>query len=559
MYKWKNKGTKIITISLVSSLLLILASTSTTSIMILQEVKENIYPSYIPHSEIYIDSDDDFGPTGYNFPGDGSLVTPYVIDGYSIETSASYGINITSTSVYFIISNCLITTTGTAISITNTNTETATVFNNICNDNSWNGIYIKNSDLCVVANNTCSNNGPSVYMNSGIYIESSTSSIVANNTCNNNQVGIYVAYSSLAIIMNNSCSQNEELGIYLPAVPDSLIENNYCKDAGIRAIYSSNTKVLDNEMVNCGYSTSPFESDYSSYVVENNSVNGKPLGYITDENDKVYDNPGFGQVIIASCTNIVLKNCEIKNVKIGICVFYCSYTNFTNVSSHDNDENGIYMVNSNNCRIEECNLSDNQQYGAELYLVEGIFVSNNIIERNDFSGMMVSTSTLITVFKNRMKFNNIGIYLASTSHVNYQNNTCSDNDYGMIIDSSDYCLISFNEFKANEDYAIQINSGSNFNIIHHNSFIANNEYGLDTCQACDNAANNVWYDTATNEGNFWADWDGSGSYPIDGTAGSSDLYPLGSSPVPEFDKISFLTLLSLIPIFVVTIVRKKSK
>ena len=39
----------------------------------------------------------------------------------------------------------------------------------------------------------------------------------------------------------------------------------------------------------------------------------------------------------------------------------------------------------------------------------------------------------------------------------------------------------------------------------------------------------MWYDTVLNEGNYWSEYEGSGSYAINGSAGNTDPYPIGLS------------------------------
>jgi predicted phage tail protein len=92
-------------------------------------------------------------------------------------------------------------------------------------------------------------------------------------------------------------------------------------------------------------------------------------------------------------------------------------------------------------------------------------------------------------------------------------------------------------------YAIYIGSGSTGNTIHHNDFYQNNGAGKGVngnCQAYDSGGGNHWYNNTTQKGNYWSNWDGNGwgtpnAYPIDGSAGASDWYPLlepvGSSNV----------------------------
>ena len=62
------------------------------------------HEEYHTHHSINIISDNNF--TDYRFPGSGTSEDPYIIEGYRIENENKYGIQINSTTKYFIIRNC---------------------------------------------------------------------------------------------------------------------------------------------------------------------------------------------------------------------------------------------------------------------------------------------------------------------------------------------------------------------------------------------------------------------------------------------------------------------
>ena len=90
-------------------------------------------------------------------------------------------------------------------------------------------------------------------------------------------------------------------------------------------------------------------------------------------------------------------------------------------------------------------------------------------------------------------------------------------------------------------------------LLHHNSFIDNNLIG--TSQAYDRGANNLWYDAKKKKGNYWSDWNKTGSYSIDGSADSFDLYPLNKIP----KKINFNYLMIFPAVILIAIIRKRYK
>jgi len=119
--------------------------------------------------------------------------------------------------------------------------------------------------------------------------------------------------------------------------------------------------------------------------------------------------------------------------------------------------------------------------------------------------------------------------------------------------------ITWNTFTNHPSHGVSIWQGGGNNIIHHNTFQDNNPGG--TSQGADYSSNNVWYDIATSEGNWWNDWT-EGDYPIAGDAGSVDPYPLGTpvtNGTPEFSTGSIFILVAIPCLFVVVIFHKKKK
>ena len=122
-----------------------------------------------------------------------------------------------------------------------------------------------------------------------------------------------------------------------------------------------------------------------------------------------------------------------------------------------------------------------------------------------------------------------GINLYRTQNLTLSFNTISENSYGLGFTDCNSVVISYNKFLKNDQYAIYLrDAGSTNTTIHHNSFIDN--YLEWYSQAYGGGTNILWYDINTNEGNYWSNWSGSGSYQI---AGSTlvDPYPLIDPPI----------------------------
>ncbi len=123
----------------------------------------------------------------------------------------------------------------------------------------------------------------------------------------------------------------------------------------------------------------------------------------------------------------------------------------------------------------------------------------------------------------------------------------NNNNYGIRLFPSDFCVITYNLLQENEEYGVYLFPSSDDNFIHHNTFVDNN-LG-DASQASDSGKKNKWYDPETKEGNYWSDLGNECTYKIDGDAHSKDLYPLNraqSCPNP----ITMIILSIVLPLLV---------
>lgn len=167
-------------------------------------------------------------------------------------------------------------------------------------------------------------------------------------------------------------------------------------------------------------------------------------------------------------------------------------------------------------------------FGGGIYLCS---VRHGIIEHNECSG-------------NRGN----GISVQFSCNITIRNNNCSYNYYGINLESDNNYVV-YNELYQNTHYGIKV--GGEHNQIYHNNFIENNgaiSPAIPYSQAEDYIGNNLWYNPETKEGNYWSNWNGKGTYKIDGYG--EDPYPLGHKVGEE----SMEWLYWLIAIIVITVI-----
>jgi parallel beta-helix repeat protein len=225
-------------------------------------------------------------------------------------------------------------------------------------------------------------------------------------------------------------------------------------------------------------------------------------------------------------STVTHNNCNNNNK--GIHIFHSSSSTVTNNICNNSSGYDIFIGYSSSSTVANNSCSESQGSGIRLYYSDGSTVTNNTCNNNAVGGITLYGSDGSTVTNNTCNNNNFGIRLYYSDGSNIANNTCNNNNlYGIYLyNSSSY--ISYNLLQENVEYGIDLVEASAESIIHHNNFVDNNLGGIS--QANDDGVNNYWYDSSINEGNYWSDWSGTGSYAIDGTAGAIDLYPLDYSP-----------------------------
>lgn len=441
-------------------------------------IQENAAKTLIDLDYINIDSDEDFAL--YASLGNGTEENPYIIENYNIQSIYSFGISIEYTTMHFVIRNCVITAArDRGILLDHVGTNRAKIINNKIEGDISVGVVVYAAANTIIANNVFLNNGL------GIWIESSINSVIANNTFS--VYGIHVYFDELSDI-----------------------------------------------------------SDCLSYDVYNNTVNGKEIGWSKNQSDFEFNNSDYEQLFFVNCTNITIRNQQPSSMTkyfVGIGLYYCQNVNITenrcgidsiygsriniidnyftdtslrmsctttvNIENNSNKEGffSIYLTGVNSANIKN-NAFGLREYCNSLYLVEcfDCTIENNRIFNSGENGLSLYYCDSLLIRDNEIYESEInGLYMRETVN----------------------CQIYHNIFARNKVYGISVQESSANNVFYSNILSANRISG--TSQASDGGANNYWYNTSSNTGNYWDDWSGSGAYSIDGTAGSSDPYPLSDT------------------------------
>jgi len=418
----------------VSSLIFVLLITSVLNSIILSHQEPNIHeripheyvPSdYIDHLPIIISNNTDFESQGW--PGSGNETDPYVIEGLNITTTEEC-ISIVDVTVYFEIKNCFLSS---PVQLGNE------------------GIYIYNVTHCLISD--CIVEAHWV----GIYLGGSDGSILANNTVVNNERGLYLGASDTCTLRNNTAYNNSEYNIYLYHSKNCFLANNTMWENGL---------FID------GYSRTDWV-----HTILNNTVNGKPVGYLVDAIGGTVDGAQYGQLILVNCSSVNVSNGVFHNASIGVLLNYCTDCTLSN-NTASGGSFGFYLISSNKCILtnntaisnsrnfyldvsDSCQLIDNKATndyrGFDLDWSDNCTLINNTASNSLWAFNIVSSDDCI-LFNNTATESRDGFYLYFSEGNTLANNTAIDNSDSFSIHSvSNILLVNNTAINSSEtDYRL---------------------------------------------------------------------------------------------------------
>ncbi len=474
------------------SLLLILISS-----IVITTVFLTISPFYTSTGPIEIESDSEL--KDHSVRGTGTKTDPYKIERYKIVSSGDFGIRISGTTKYFVITNCYIDVNAYGISIYNTAKETVLITDNTC-VSSYYGIWLYNTTGTIVSDNVCKKKKEGKYIwlfemqFGGIYLNRNTNTTISNNSClQMKDFGIFMESCNEMLVVENTCKDVAGYGIYATRSSNVTITNNLVKNnlgAGIGSANNEFIIIAENKFKNNGFTINDMWQlgyDFSTLQVFDNTINGKKLGFFFNLTSSVIEDSDYGQIILCECTNVTVKNQVFENLQAGISLINSTRLCITQ-NQFINCGNGIYSIFTSNSNF-----------------------TNNICNNNSNAGIFLD-------------------YYCSSILID--SNDCNNNRYGIYLWYSSLCNMTYNLLVENTRYGVYINMNSKSNSVHHNTFVENHQeivHYFESSQAIQWELDypNYWYDIMSNEGNFWSDWSGTGYYKIDCLDGDLyDFYPL---------------------------------
>ncbi len=420
--------------------------------------------NYTTSDPLYITNDSDLA--GNATSGDGTASTPYIIEGLSIITEDTNAVYISGTTFSFIIRDCYIVGSRSAIYIINAQSNSVKISNNILSG-VGRAIRLETTDYTNITDNICQNSGD------GMVLDRSDHVYVENNTCTGGNNGIYSYQCSYSTYIGNKFYSNSDKGMWIAFNSDyNNISNNKVYSNGDEGIFVDNSvssTITDNEC---------YLNNYNGIYILSGSLN-------TLENNYLHNNNRDGIKITSSTSNIVANNTLYNNdwyginnnyatsttildndaTKDGFGIFASSQGGYDGLSVGGNTVNGKPLGYING--LGEATLAPNVYGQLILAFCNGTTVKDETIADTSIALIMVGCEN-ITVDNCNFDNNNFGsIRLVNSMETTIQNTNCSYNEeYGGL-----YCTTStntslYNVTANNNQFGIFLMSATVFNVSH---------------------------------------------------------------------------------------------
>ncbi len=355
----------------------------------------------------------------------------------------------------------------------------ANITNNIFEFNTYQGLFILESDNIIIQHNRIHNN-----TQNGIKIDSDcNNTIIYNNTIKfNDEKGITVANCINTTIYNNTVLENKQDGIYAPN--------------------SANVNITKNYINNNTYKGIVFDNTNKSYIIENDINNNEEEGIKIASSSN--NNWIFGNIIERDLTgifcidvfNISILNNTIYNNTNGLAISNSLYIKIINNTIKKNVQYGINIGSTNYSLITENNASNNEGPGLDISYSHHNNITLNIFAHNE-DKVIIGFSHNLSFINNNMTYSSSsGISIDRCLNLTFINNTIENNQgSGLYIRHLNYSIFKENDINSNSGVGIDFNLNCHMNNITGNTINNNQGYGI---HLIDSSNNNIDFNTLKN-------------------------------------------------------------
>jgi len=177
-------------------------------------------------------------------------------------------------------------------------------------------------------------------------------------------------------------------GMWVRADEGSIIELCHIRNCSIGVLSGPAASLISNQLINCGF-LFDFNFILTYSLIFNNTINGRPLGLFTVEENLILSGQEasqYGQLIFAGCHYLHLSNFKMnESCSFGLLLYYCNHPVLQNI------------------------VCENQQIGFFIY--SDYMTADNLDAKNCTVGF--SFARLRSSILNRLSMENIDIPLCA--------------------------------------------------------------------------------------------------------------------------------------------------
>ena len=185
---------------------------------------------------------------------------------------------------------------------------------------------------------------------------------------------------------------------------------------------------------------------FTTHTIERCTVNGKPLAYVVDLDNGVYDVP-CGQLIAVECDSATFTGLDCSRASMGIELVYCRDTVVENCIADDAGIFGIYVAKSEDCVLRACR-ADRGAHGIDLRAVHRCIVAD-CSAAGGGQGMFFSMAWDSLLTNCDIVENGTGFYAAAGDRNHMDNCRIVGNQLGIYIQKEPNFTVTGCTFRAN--------------------------------------------------------------------------------------------------------------
>lgn len=338
----------------------------------------------------------------------------------------------------------------------------------------------------------------------GITLASKSFVSIKNCQIKNFEIGIYLHASSYNTLSFNTVS-NCYSGIILDYVSrGNVLFQNLIKENSFYGLFicnSPSTKLSQNKIEQNLYNFQIFgrENSLDHEIDESNLLDGKPIYYLKEIENREFDGLEIGGFFCINCKNITLRNTSLEKAGKAIFLYNTKNSLIENVKV-SNSYHSIYLLNSHDNQIKNSEISFSWEAGIFLEAS-----NNNILAQNNLFASPISllNSNFNFIIKNQIESfkTKPAFFLSSSDNNTISQNLISNGTTGLFIDLGENNIFSQNTVKGYTQ-ALDLRFSFN-NKIFHNNFIENK-----IAIFMSNSRENLLDDGYPSGGNYWSDYKG---------------------------------------------------